>query len=141
MQKRFYKYYYTHKMIQKQNTLFGVLLINMAVLARPLYVTCIEAQRSQILGITRYRKFSPSRGICIYIKRHFNRQTRKDKNTLWPTQLQFSLKHWNIYLSKSKTKKQFNKRTYSLGVLVFAPHCFETASKPISFNFLKSLKT
>jgi len=127
-------------MIQKQNTLPGVLLINMAVVARPLYVTCIEAQRSQILGITRYRKFSPSWGICIYIKRHFNRQNGKDKNTLWPTQLQLSLKHWNIYLSKSKTKKQFNKRTYSLGVLLFTPHCFETASKPISFNFLKSLK-
>jgi hypothetical protein len=58
-----------------------------------------------------------------------------------PHSCSFSLKHLNIYLSKSKTKKQSNKRTYSLGVLVFAPHCFETASKPISFNFLKSLKT
>jgi hypothetical protein len=61
-----------------------MLLINMAAVSRPLYVTCIEVERSEILSITRYRKFSLARGICIYIKRHFNIQNGKDRNPVWP---------------------------------------------------------
>jgi hypothetical protein len=134
------------KRFSSKIALLDVLLINMAAVARPLHVTRIEAQPSEILSITRHRKFSPSRGICIYIKRHFNRQNGKDKkkNALQPTPLQLftgTLQYLPKQIKKEKRNKLTNVHTaweYLVCLLQIAsrqhqnqfPLIFSKASRP-----------